>query len=183
MLTVGVDTFISVEDADKYVDDNYFDKPSFLDKWKSLTVEQKESCLRRNTGYINNLKYYGNRLNLSQPLAFPRYMPLRSAGTVYIPYISQLVNNQYINCGVEEQEDLKNGLKVAGIATIVNSLYELRYSDVIEESTEQEFEGLVSVKVGPVAETYNKDRLKKIEIDKGIYSRQVKNILSQWLIC
>lgn len=180
MLEVGVDTFISVEDADKYISDNYKDKPSFFDKWNSLTVDQKESCLRRNTQVLNRLKFTGRELNYAQPLKFPRTYESAVGGYIWIPYISQFKDNQHIPSNGNSYDP--DGMRAIGRATAINALYDAYYSNTVDSVLTESIKGLTSKKAGSIAESYSRNTAKMYDIEAGIYSVQVYKELQDWLV-
>ena len=180
MLTVGVDTFISVEEADKYVSENFADKVDFAEKWNALTTEQKEACLRRNTRVLNRLRFVGREVELSQPLKFPRVNNVGVGGYIYIPYISQFYDNQHIGSGGNPYDN--NGMAAIGRATALNALYEVYYGDDIQEAIGAGIKGISSKKIGHVAESYNRSTSKMYSVETGIYTSQVERELADWLV-
>ena len=74
MLTIGVDTYVSVEEADLYVTRNYLSTEAFFITWHDLEPMQKEVFLRRSAREMNSLAYTGRKCTPEQALAFPRFL-------------------------------------------------------------------------------------------------------------
>lgn len=74
MLTIGVDTYVSVEEADLYVTRNYLSTEAFFKTWNGLEDIQKEIFLRRSAREMNSLAYAGRKCIPEQALAFPRFL-------------------------------------------------------------------------------------------------------------
>lgn len=181
MLEVGVNTFISVEDADTYINENFADKKDMVEKWKALTTEQKEACLRRNTQVLNRLRYIGREKTYSQPLKFPRVNNVGVGGYIYVPFISQFYDNQHISASGTNPYDI-DGMKAIGRATVLNALYEVYYSEAIDETVVENIKGITSKKIGPISETYNRNNTKMYSVETGIYTVQVERELADWLV-
>ena len=67
MLTVGTDTYITIEEVGTYAADNQFYQ-AFLE----LSTEKKESLIRKAAMKIDCLSFTGRKKDNSQSLAFPR---------------------------------------------------------------------------------------------------------------
>ena len=67
MLTVGTDTYITIEEVGTYAADNQFYQ-AFLE----LSTEKKESLIRKAAMKIDCLSFTGRKKDGSQLLAFPR---------------------------------------------------------------------------------------------------------------
>lgn len=74
MITVGVDTYITVADATTYILANYPSTDARVAAWGALEDQDKEVYLRRACSALNGLPYHGMTYTALQPLAFPRYV-------------------------------------------------------------------------------------------------------------
>lgn len=72
MLTIGVDTYITSDEANEYVKQFYLASDSLRIQWEVMTEEDREVYLRRAFVRINQLPYTGKRKSPKQPLPFPR---------------------------------------------------------------------------------------------------------------
>lgn len=72
MLTVGIDTYLTIEEANNYVVDNYPEYDDLAVIWGVLSDRNKESYLRYSLGQIESLVLQGVPLKIGQPLQFPR---------------------------------------------------------------------------------------------------------------
>lgn len=72
MLTVGVDTYVTIEEANEYIAKFYTTTDSLRIQWEAMPDEDKEVYLRRAFQQINKLPYTGCPKNPKQTLPFPR---------------------------------------------------------------------------------------------------------------
>lgn len=70
MLTVGIDTYVTVSEADEIITGCHHD--SLLEKWLALSDNDKECYLRTATYKIDCLPVNGYKHNVKQVLQFPR---------------------------------------------------------------------------------------------------------------
>lgn len=72
MLTVGVDTYATLEEVNKYIQENYLSTDMLRIAWDSLSDEDREVYIRRAFQQINALPYTGRPSARNQVLSFPR---------------------------------------------------------------------------------------------------------------
>ena len=72
MLTVGTDSYITVEYADRYIAEHYLPENSEQKRWSDLGTEEKEIRLRLACEELEQLPWQGAAIAKDQPLAFPR---------------------------------------------------------------------------------------------------------------
>ena len=181
-LIVGNDSFVSVEDADKYVNETYTDTNAYRKKWSALTTENKEILLRRSTKALNRLKYVGRTKRHNQKLAFPRVMNYGVGGVVYAPWVSQYHDNQLISNGGPSGDP--DGMIAIAEATIENALGIAFYDNVQTDVNELNIRGLIrtSEKIGSSSETYSSNGSGTNKITSDIFNNKIYSILNYWLI-
>jgi len=81
MLEVGTNTYVTIEDADDYVETNYSEYDDLAAIWSILTDREKERYLKASLGQIEALVIPGRPVDRFQPLQFPRYGVFKS-GTI-----------------------------------------------------------------------------------------------------
>ena len=69
MLKVGIDTYISIEEADQILKE----MPD-AERWDGLNVSEKERCLQTAARRLESLHYVGRKHSIFQVMAFPRDM-------------------------------------------------------------------------------------------------------------
>ena len=74
MLTVGTDTFVSIDDANTYISEYYMSNSDKYKAWSQLSNDDKEICLREACQELSVLPYRGVVYEAFQPLPFPRFM-------------------------------------------------------------------------------------------------------------
>jgi hypothetical protein len=72
MLEVGFDSYVTVADADAYVQRQYSSFEPEAVSWEVLTDRDKEAFLRQSLDEVDALMYAGEKCNRFQQLAFPR---------------------------------------------------------------------------------------------------------------
>lgn len=74
MLTIGTDTYISLEDCDTYLYKNYLSTDAKYLQWKSLFGDDsdKEVLLRQAAKIIDSQPLQGFKVSSTQTMAFPR---------------------------------------------------------------------------------------------------------------
>ena len=71
-MTAGINTYVSVAEADELVRLLLRPNDEFRIFWSALSEEEKESYLVRSTRQIDSLAYTGAKSVYGQPLQFPR---------------------------------------------------------------------------------------------------------------
>lgn len=130
MLRVGIDSYVSLEDAEEYILNHVEDK----EKWNTLTDMQKEVFLIKATQNIGKLTYGGKKVNAEQRLEFPR----KYSGHYYGGYLIEEVPYEVKNAEIEEALWLAN---------------------VGSERVKMQKEGVKSFSIGDISETCAKDTI------------------------
>ena len=73
-LTVGTDTYLSLVDADEYVDENFVTADAKYIAWKALTKSDAEVLLRKSARIIDMQPVQGYKVSSIQTMSFPRVM-------------------------------------------------------------------------------------------------------------
>ena len=71
-MQVGNDTYVTVEEADRFIETYYPEFDDLAIVWGVLTEREKASYLYTSVQQMEALVLSGVRLNASQPLQFPR---------------------------------------------------------------------------------------------------------------
>lgn len=175
-LTVGEDSYVTLEEADSLINKNYTSTSRLMVKWNSLSVNDKECMLRTSCRDINNLKLRGKRARTNQTLEFPRSVQTMS-GYGYTLYVSQFTDNQFVSADTYSG----GGLKEVKEAQVENALYHADLDDLVSEQVGVNIQGITSKKAGPIAETYNTDNRYNRNAAVGIYTDKVYSLLVCWL--
>ena len=72
MLTVGVDSYVSLSETENYIKDNVLSDRESRKAWSVQSDEHKEILLKNACADIQAQVFSGKKLDLSQKLAFPR---------------------------------------------------------------------------------------------------------------
>ncbi len=72
MIEVGTDTYIAVDEADKYIAEHYLSTDERRLAWEKLSEADKGVCLRRAAAVIDSLPYPGAKCAKGQVMSFPR---------------------------------------------------------------------------------------------------------------
>ena len=94
-LTVGKDTYCSIDEADEYVGKTYNRYAPLRVIWSVLDDEEKASYLRTSLTEIENLLFTGKKYDSRQLLAFPRIPSGNSAVYSSLPLGMRLVSHDY----------------------------------------------------------------------------------------
>lgn len=175
MLNIGVDSYVSLQDAENIIQNICTSSDKAYAKWSTLSDSDKEVLLRNSCRDINALKFDGRRANLGQTLEFPRVNQM-PCGIGYRLYISHFNDN-----GLGDNGESANGLPEARQAQCINAVYASLYSDMADDVIGMNIQGLTSKKAGPIAETYNRNNNDSKDALMGIYTKKVYSILRCWL--
>lgn len=72
MLEINKDSYVTLEYADQYIEENYPEFDDLAVVWKVLADRDKESYLRASMGQLESLVLQGRPLYPNQALQFPR---------------------------------------------------------------------------------------------------------------
>jgi len=183
MLTLGVDSYVTLAEADSYVENNYMSTSNEMETWSGLQDSDKEVVLRQSCLSLNNLKYTGSKQRNGQKLAFPRMQRYGvGPGVATTLFVSQFTDNSLVDQGGSTNEQ-RTGISVAKDAQIENAIaYVQLKPKAIQDTRERRLSGLTSKRAGSIAETYDNKREDRFDNpENGIYSSKVKVLLKAWL--
>lgn len=137
MLTVGVDTYISVDEATEILGGS-----EEFTRWEALSTEQQENALKEAVMHIDMLTLAGTKLSAEQSLEFPRKPYL------YIPQqvkLAQAYEAVEVACG-EGSERIR--LQSQGVTSITLGSVSESYNGKISGS------GMLSTKSARLMRKY-----------------------------
>lgn len=179
MLDVGVDSYVSLEEANTIASCTNLSSDKAYQNWLNLSDNDKEVLLRNSCRAIDNLKFNGRRKNLGQVLEFPRVESSYS-GLGYRLYISQLYDNGLYSGGSSD-----GGVSLVKQAQVINAVFAGYYNDLATDQIGVSIQGLTSKKAGPISETYNRNNsnngISNADALKGIFTEKVYSLLTPWL--
>ena len=183
-LTVNVNSYVSLEEANAYIEQNYRSQDAVRVKWSSFTNADKEVLLRKSTTAIDGLEKSmlsgGRQQTIAhQPLAFPRYQ------------IGGFVTNARFRGQPEqfvftypwpiEQGGEYGGLLQAKAACIENALYMGYFEDTVVTQLSVGIRGIKSVSTPDIKEEYSTHDELSNWARKGIYTEKVFTLLQHWI--
>lgn len=151
-LTVGKDTYISVQDATAYVQSHYAHRADITTQWALLSETKIESMLRSSTRSIDTgFKFRGRKRHTSQLLQFPRYNSNFINFGFGINEPNQLMDTSLMDSAYDGTD---GGFIAAAEATVENAIAGMLYAKDTETATQNSILGITSRKIGSIAESY-----------------------------
>lgn len=124
-IIIGVNSYITIEEADKIINDNYLDTDDEFITWNNLSENNKAVLILRATKLIDieSLKYRGKKVDIAQPMEFPR--DVSNDDTLSGIYTNDILNcpdeiktaivesaiNNYMKNKTEEASLIKKGIQ------------------------------------------------------------------------
>lgn len=127
-MTVGIDTYITLEEANTYISTYYVSTDPLRINWDKLENADKEVYLRNGSKAIDSLVLLGKRASKDQKMEFPRQ-------------IDKVI-----------QKEVPDKVKFAQVETALSSA-----DPIIQNRQDLINAGVVSYRIGDLSETY-KDR-------------------------
>ena len=137
-LSVNTDSYISLVDADAYLENQYLLSDSRREAWSRLAESDKEILLRKAVRIIDRQPLVGRRALAEQPLAFPR-----AIYTTWIYGDARVYGNWYV------QPEIPEGVCWAQVEIA------LQLAEGVPERIELQRQGVKSVRLGNLAESYH----------------------------
>lgn len=151
-LTVGTDTYTTVEAATAYLAAHYPSGDERLAAWAALSEADKEVCLRRACAELNSLPYRGVTYEAVQTLAFPRYF-----GTGWVMAYRELIAPEAII--YPELQDVPQEV----IAAQIEEAFELASPGADTAAYDARTNALTSFSIGQLSESYGKAAAGSVE--------------------
>ena len=175
-LTVGVDSYVTLSEAEEYIANNHLSTSELVVKWNGLSDFDKEVMLRTSCRDINNLKFDGKRSKVGQLLEFPRVLSY-PVGMSYRLFTGQLVDNGLVDGDYSND----GGISKAKEAQVENAVYHCFLDDTVNKQAGINIKGITSKNAGPISESYNQNNRYNKDALRGIYTDKVYSLLTPWL--
>ena len=178
MLIVNENSYVSLEEANDYVNSHYVSDDEYRVKWGSLSDEDKKIWLIRSTQALDNLKYVG-RPKGNQRLQFPRVVSYGMYGYVPVLFVSQYYDNGLISGNGPLGDE--NGMQAIKKATIENAIAGANLNTLVQSTRVANIQGLTAMKAGNVSKSYNRNNKATVNGERDIYTDKIYSILVDWL--
>lgn len=175
-LKVGVDSYVTLEEAESLIADNHLSTSDLVVKWNTLSDSDKEVMLRTSCTDINNLKFDGRREVVGQKLEFPRVLTYPT-GYGYRLFIGQFSDNGLVDGDYSSD----GGLSFVKQAQVENAIYHSFLDDTVNKQVSINIKGITSKKAGPISESYDINNRYNKNALRGIYTDKVYSLLTPWL--
>ena len=129
-MQIGVDTYITVEQADEIINNNVYSQSKQRKAWDALSEEDKSVFLAQAMIEIESLAYSGIKSVQSQPLQFPR------EGQEKVPMQIQMAQalEACASVGCADDENMRSQLRAQGITSFslgsLSESYDISIRDV-----------------------------------------------------
>lgn len=151
MLTVGVNSYMNLEEADIIIEDELLDSDEEYTTWNSLSNDSKAKLILRGTRLVDTLPWRGIKYNLSV------------VGSLQWP---RIINNQLIDCPY----DIKVGLLLQVIIDYINKG---------KKETQLMELGVTNYKIKDASITFDSSKVNKLNnINTDIFNTYFKNWIS-----
>ena len=152
MLTVGVNSYMSLEEADTIIENELLDSDEEYTIWNSLNNKNKEKLIVRGTRTVDVIPFRGVKYNISKvgELQWPR-----------------LINNELIEC----PDDIKLGL-------LIQVLRDYKYKDR-QETTLLEL-GVTNYKIKDASISLDPSKINKL--GNGVYNDIFDLYFRKWVV-
>lgn len=148
MLTVGENSYMSLEEADIIIEDELLESDEEYTAWNSLSNDSKAKLILRGTRLVDTLPWRGIKYNLSV------------VGSLQWP---RIINNQLIDCPY----DIKVGLLLQVIIDYINKG---------KKETQLMELGVTNYKIKDASITFDSSKVNKLNnINTDIFNTYFKN--------
>lgn len=160
-LTIGTDTYISLDDAQEYLSENYISTDEKLIAWNALSDTDKEILLRKALKTIEAQPYAGFKACSTQTLEFPRALYTSIPQDIYAP--SQIwPDNWYV------QSEVPSAVKYAQCEIAFET------ASGTSNRVKLQRQGVKSFSLGNLSETYS-------GASNSIVSHEAKELLKPYI--
>lgn len=152
MLTVGVNSYMSLEEANTIIENELLDSDEEYTLWNSLSDKNKEKLIVRGTRTVDVIPFKGVKYNISKvgELQWPR-----------------LINNELIECPDE--------VKIALIRQVLRD-----YKNSSKQETKLQEMGVKSYSINKASISFGDKNSTKL--DNGIYNDIYFELLRKWVL-
>lgn len=152
MLAVGVNSYMSLEEADAIIENELLDSDEEYTVWNSLSDKNKEKLIVRGTHTVDAIPFRGVKYNINKvgELQWPR-----------------LINNEFIVCPLEVK-----------LAVLLQALRD--YTNSSKQENKLQELGVKSYSINKASITFSDKNNNKL--DNGIYNDIYYNILKKWVV-
>lgn len=115
MITVGGDTYVTVDEATTYIEQQYLSTDIQRKAWEGMAQADREICLRCACAALESLRYRGVKFAFMQQLAFPRYFGENYAmldGVLYAPEVARYPQLKEVPAAVKAAQ-VEEALEIA----------------------------------------------------------------------
>lgn len=112
MLEVGKNTYVTIEEATEYIEENYSPKNILRAHWDVCPDEYKEQYLRKSMIEIESLPFVGWKTIWTGPLQFPRTLMNAPLYVMHNPIYLMYNNNAYEVPLQVKQAEIENALGI-----------------------------------------------------------------------
>ena len=159
MITIGTDSYITVDFADSYIQGFYGEDSNEYSIWDSLETSQKEMYLKKSAMQIDNLPFTGIKKYKDQVMQLPRCND----------NVSKFEDNEWT------YNDL---IKYAQAENVVSLMNGKLSSGGEGGSVRRQLEGVTGFSLDGFSETYSGNIDSKLQI---VGSQEALSMLSSWL--
>lgn len=179
-LTIGTDSYVTVEGADAYVTENYLDTDSKAVAWAALSTAKKEIMLRRAARQVDLVPYPGQRTG--QAMAWPRKSTSWGNGwyITIVPFMSfQVPQVDYSNIVFGDVRSSDPAITVPARiqAAQVEEALEYACPDLGTANVAARLSPEQSIKIGDTSITYSNSMTPVNKLNTIIYSSQAQQLL------
>ena len=152
MLTVGTNSYMSLEEANTIVENELLDTSNEYTVWNSLSENNKTKLIIKGTRIIDSIPFRGVKYNISKvgELQWPR-----------------LINNELIECPPE--------VKIAIIRQVLRD-----YTNSSKQETQLQEMGVKSYSINKASISFGDKNSTKL--DNGIYNDIYFELLRKWVL-
>ena len=152
MLTVGTNSYMSLEEANAIVENELLDTSNEYTVWNSLSESNKTKLIIKGTRIIDSIPFRGVKYNISKvgELQWPR-----------------LINNELIECPPE--------VKIAIIRQVLRD-----YTNSSKQETQLQEMGVKSYSINKASISFGDKNSTKL--DNGIYNDIYFELIRKWVI-
>lgn len=173
-ITVGTDTYVTLAEANTYVDDNYISTSTKYTTWSALTDSDKEIYLKKATKKIDRQLLRGLKAIATQTLEFPRAIQ-SDYGYNYIGnvYLVRRFHPDYV-VETEVSQAVKD-------AQVEEALGVMSTSESSDRRAELQAQGVTEFSLGNLSEKYAITGAGSSSKSTDLASQEAKELLRYYI--